>query len=268
MPLLTLLLLSLGAAGPASANDPVFLGSDSPGCRSQFAGGFGAPGGCNGTTSIFDVDVSPKVRCLGFGLNNCNNGVLEVFNECKEDLELGGLSLPYMKAVERLKETRLKLVRTPDGKVVAIDLDASPRWDELRGESGPAVSARGTVGGAPFKVSVSRSGLKSSSVPPCLKLRHSWHVNGVPDVASAENRCEKPVRLAGTEVPPSLKRTVTPGGRYTFELFKDPSGSVAARLTQGNYGRYVPADLETLSVPGRIGSQPFTLTYKKTKPCP
>lgn len=50
-------------------------------------------GGCFGKTVILDLEVEPEIDCLTIEVNNCNGGVLEVRNSCREPLVLGGVEI-------------------------------------------------------------------------------------------------------------------------------------------------------------------------------
>ena len=65
--------------------------SPAPGCVESI----GPPiaGGCFGKTAILDLAVEPEIECLVVDVNNCNGGVLEVWNRCDETLVLGGVEV-------------------------------------------------------------------------------------------------------------------------------------------------------------------------------
>ena len=65
--------------------------SPAPGCIEYV--GFPASGGCFGTTAILDLEVNPEENCLDITVNNCNGGILEVYNECSEPFVLGGVTI-------------------------------------------------------------------------------------------------------------------------------------------------------------------------------
>ena len=65
--------------------------SPAPGCVESI--GLPMAGGCFGKTAILDLAVEPEIECLVVDVNNCNGGVLEVWNRCDETLVLGGVEV-------------------------------------------------------------------------------------------------------------------------------------------------------------------------------
>ena len=65
--------------------------SPAPGCVETV--GIQMTGGCFGKTAILDLTVEPENECLEITVNNCNGGVLEVRNNCGEELVLGGVQV-------------------------------------------------------------------------------------------------------------------------------------------------------------------------------
>lgn len=61
-------------------------GDVAPGCK----GGGLVPTGCLGKHIIKDIEVAPSIDCLEVSANNCNDGILEIDNDCGKDLILEG----------------------------------------------------------------------------------------------------------------------------------------------------------------------------------
>jgi len=64
--------------------------SPAPGCIIRTGGP--TFGGCNGKTIITNVNFDAP-SCFGAKASNCNGGVLEIFNRCKESVWLGDLEV-------------------------------------------------------------------------------------------------------------------------------------------------------------------------------
>ncbi len=114
--------------------------SPAPGCVRYL--GLAPMGGCQGRTVILDLHVAPQPTCLDIEVNNCNGGVLEVYNKCGDPLVLGGVTVQ------------------PDDRV---SLDISPEDEAALVETGgnfaaytPSVEVRvaftGTLGGETIAV--------------------------------------------------------------------------------------------------------------------
>ena len=71
--------------------------SPAPGCVETV--GLQMMGGCFGKTAILDLTVEPENECLEIMVNNCNGGVLEVRNDCGEELVLGTVQVPPSESV-------------------------------------------------------------------------------------------------------------------------------------------------------------------------
>ena len=59
--------------------------SPAPGCNTG-GGCFPVMGGCFGKTVIQDLVVTGGSDCLRIGVNNCNGGVIDIENDCQNDL--------------------------------------------------------------------------------------------------------------------------------------------------------------------------------------
>lgn len=65
--------------------------SPAPGCMEYI--GFGPMGGCFGKTAIIDLTLEGAPECLAVEANNCNGGVIDVRNDCAQNLILGGVEI-------------------------------------------------------------------------------------------------------------------------------------------------------------------------------
>jgi hypothetical protein len=84
--ILAVVVLSLVLVGCIVVKD-----SPAPGCIQTI--GFHPAGGCFGKTVIMDLSVEPQYECLDIAANNCNGGVLTVYNDCTEAFTLGGVTI-------------------------------------------------------------------------------------------------------------------------------------------------------------------------------
>ena len=50
--------------------------------------------GCFGENEILDLNINPKFACLSIRANNCNDGVLEITNNCDQKVKIGDLDIP------------------------------------------------------------------------------------------------------------------------------------------------------------------------------
>jgi hypothetical protein len=64
--------------------------SPAPGCNK----GIGM-GGCFSTFAIKDITIDPKLDCIKFHINNCNNPTLGIINRCGKDIFFEGEKIPY-----------------------------------------------------------------------------------------------------------------------------------------------------------------------------
>lgn len=227
-------------------------------------------GGCFGKTLIKDLQIAPEIPCLRISVNNCNGGVLEIGNNCEEDLRLADLLLPYVRASRVESEVKVKLFMDEEGavRVKAWEWLERDAWDALPRERYGSIAALGRVGDAQFEITLERSEASSEVDvrPPVECLTFSLgEVRWTPDVLFIENRCAEEVTLGGVTVEPYVKTVEEPGALYTVELKKDETGSIVARVTQGNYASYVPVEDEELAAPAEIGGREFLLSYLMTK---
>jgi hypothetical protein len=65
--------------------------SPAPGCIEYW--GPAPMGGCFGKTAILDLQVEPENKCLEITVNNCNGGVLEISNACREIFVLSSVTV-------------------------------------------------------------------------------------------------------------------------------------------------------------------------------
>ena len=71
-----LLLLAFGPGAPGCYQNQLFMG------------------GCFGVNKIRNLRVEPEIGCLKITTNNCNGGILEISNDCKEAVSIGDQILP------------------------------------------------------------------------------------------------------------------------------------------------------------------------------
>jgi hypothetical protein len=66
--------------------------SPTPGCVKWI--GFRPKGGCFGKTAIVDLEIRGASDCLSVQVNNCNGGVLKIYNTCTEIFLIEKIEIP------------------------------------------------------------------------------------------------------------------------------------------------------------------------------
>jgi hypothetical protein len=89
--------------------------SPAPGCIESI--GLPAAGGCFGKTAIVDLKVAGP-ECITVEANNCNGGVLEIRNACRDTIQLDGIEIVPSGLVS------LDMVET-DGAIKLIETDSN-----------------------------------------------------------------------------------------------------------------------------------------------
>jgi hypothetical protein len=121
--------------------------SPAPGCVETV--GIQLLGGCLGTTAILDLTVEPENECLEIAVNNCNGGVLEVYNTCSEKLVLGG--------VEVLPSENVSLdVVEEEGDGYAL-IEAGGNYSDYIPETDQSIEMVGTLGSQEIKVAFTKT---------------------------------------------------------------------------------------------------------------
>jgi len=98
-------------AQPAACISPE-TESPAPGCRQSFG-----MGGCNGKTIIKDVTFEPRIDCLVISGDNCNGGILDVHNDCDEDLTINDHVVPAGKF------TSFDVIKDAEGQYDLVVID-------------------------------------------------------------------------------------------------------------------------------------------------
>lgn len=224
-------------------------------------------GGCSGKTIIRDLKIEPEIPCLHIEINNCNGGVLTIYNKCGRDLKIENLDLPYTRVSSYEEDQYIKLIKDENGNAVAKDFRTlgAGEFDKLRNNKYDLISTIGKVGNEQFEISLINS--KELKITPsfdCITFR-LIRLNWVNDAIQIKNNCEEEVTVNGDIVKPYIKKIEEPGGSYTIEFLKDQSGDVVANQTRGNYASYIPTKTETLSATGMFDGKQFTISYIKTE---
>lgn len=89
-------------------------GSDvPPGCNPATKGFIG---GCTGKSQIEDIKLLGP-DCLSVNVNNCNGGVVEVYNTCAKKLNLGNITIAARKSNGELPIS-VELEKDASGKII------------------------------------------------------------------------------------------------------------------------------------------------------
>ena len=117
--------------------------SPAPGCND------GIGGGCAGRTVILDVQVQPEIECLRIKANNCNGGVLEVYNGCEVVLVLEGHEvLPG-------DYPAFDLVETGDGAYRLVEVESN--FSEYLPDTDRSVTVSGKIDGQALTVTFTKT---------------------------------------------------------------------------------------------------------------
>ncbi len=120
--------------------------SPAPGCVETV--GFPTMGGCFGTTAILDLTVEPENECLEITVNNCNGGILEVRNNCGEELFLGGVRVPPSDSVS------LDVVEENDAHSL---IETYSNFSEYVPATDQSIEVSGTLGSQEIKVTFTKT---------------------------------------------------------------------------------------------------------------
>ncbi len=129
--------------------------SPAPGCVQYL--GLAPMGGCQGRTVILDLHVTPQPTCLDIEVNNCNGGVLEVYNRCGDPLTLGGVTVQ--------PDDNVSLDISPEDETALVET-----WGNFAAYT-PSVEVRatftGTLGGKTIAVTFRKTApLCGETAPP------------------------------------------------------------------------------------------------------
>jgi hypothetical protein len=102
-------------------------------------------GGCLGKTAILDLEVEPENECLEITVNNCNGGVLEVSNLCREIFALSSVTVHPSE-----RHVSLDLDRQ-DGEYVLVPTDGN--FSDYIPEKDESVEIWGLLGGQEVRIS-------------------------------------------------------------------------------------------------------------------
>lgn len=101
-----------------------------------------ALGGCFGKAAIKNLKIEPEIpACLQIGENNCNGGIISIWNECDKDLQIGNLILEKPK---RNGEQSIELFRDSLGNIMVRETKGNfasytPLEDELLTTTGKII---------------------------------------------------------------------------------------------------------------------------------
>jgi len=117
--------------------------SPAPGCNE------GIGGGCFGRTVILGMQVQPEIECLRIKTNNCNGGVLEVYNGCEDVLVLAGHEiLPG-------DYPAFDLAETGDGGYRLVEVESN--FSEYLPDTDRSVTVSGKIDGQVLNISFTKT---------------------------------------------------------------------------------------------------------------
>ncbi len=137
--ILTALLLS-------SSGCVVVKDSPAPGCVEYL--GLGPTGGCFGKTVLLDLAVSPEIDCLEVAVNNCNGGVLEIWNGCGDPLTFDGVKVAPGETIA------LDIVREGEGHAV---IETAGNFSEYAPERDERVAVLGRLGDRDVTITLTKT---------------------------------------------------------------------------------------------------------------
>ena len=132
--------------------------SSAPGCSSGF--GFG---GCTAKSITKDVKIEPKVDCLDFYLNNCNEGgQVNIINNCKgQNVTIGGFEYGYYpeawQPLEVSMNEKTGEIKVLDPRLINSYISGTEEEKILIPTSDTPVKVYGMVGTTPITVSFVRT---------------------------------------------------------------------------------------------------------------
>lgn len=123
----------------------LFGGEDSPapGCRQ------GLGGGCWGRTVIENFEVQPEIECLRIKSNNCNGGVIDVYNGCETVLTLGSFE------IKPGEYPVFDLLESGEGDFELLEI--SSNFSEYMPEVDKQVTIHGVFEGQPLTISFTKT---------------------------------------------------------------------------------------------------------------
>lgn len=88
--------------------------SEAPGCTRWIGANIG---GCSGVTAIENLKIEPAIECLTARANNCNGGMIEIWNDCEQTLVIGDLIYP--------PHNDLDVIQDAEGNWIPVESDGN-----------------------------------------------------------------------------------------------------------------------------------------------
>ncbi len=233
-----------------------------PGCLPR--SGFKAPGGCRGKSSIVSIVVKPRINCLSIRANNCNGGVIEITNDCSEDLWIGKLRFSPRAARPAGSPQAPEPVHIAPAAEGTMKIVPCVQSGALACLNERVTMLRGLLGGRGLSVMIEGDKAWFNPEIDCVSLQDS-RKGRFEGPLLVKNNCSQDLSLEEIAVGDMQAQPL----QRTFELFRNEDSSVDARFVGGNFSKYFPDKTEILKIAGRIGKGALELSYRKTKKlCP
>lgn len=134
-----LLLIMVNTTGCILTDD-----SPAPGCKKYW--GLAPTGGCFGKSIIKELKIEPSLDCVTIEANNCNGGVLNIRNRCKQALVLGNVEVSPSEYVIFDIESR-----QADGSYTFVAINSN--FSKYIPEQDEVISVNGKLGDQDIKIS-------------------------------------------------------------------------------------------------------------------
>jgi hypothetical protein len=120
--------------------------SPAPGCIESI--GIPLAGGCFGKTAIVDLKVVSAPECVVVEVNNCNGGILEIRNTCKEAIQLDGIDI--------LPSNSISLdIKEVEGSIHVIETDSN--FSQYIPDVDKRIEITGVVGNQTIKLALTKT---------------------------------------------------------------------------------------------------------------